>query len=73
MKSKKITTGKKTYAEVIRLMQENKIENPTWSEVWLFGSYKYYQRKLATGIDKENIDSWWKGVIKSYNEKNGIK
>ena len=45
MKSKK-PNGKttKTYLEVIKLMLENKILNPTWSESWLYGSYEYYQK-----------------------------
>jgi len=74
MKSKK-PNGKttKTYLEVIKLMLENKILNPTWSESWLYGSYEYYQKKLSLKQDLEHLERWWKGIIKAYNKKNGIK
>ena len=74
MKSKKPTARKaKTYVEVIKLMNEKKIVNPTWSETWLYGSYNYYQTKLIIGEDLEHLEGWWAGVIKAYNKKNGIK
>lgn len=67
MKSKK--TIQPNYVEVIKLMKENKIPNPTWSQTWLYGSWKYYQKQLETNSDIENLESWWKGIINSYNEK----
>jgi hypothetical protein len=74
MKSKKPNSKTtKTHVEVIKLMQEKKISNPTWSETWIFGSWNYYQTKLSLKHDLEHLELWWKGVIKSYNKKNGIK
>jgi len=74
MKSKKPNSKTtKTHVEVIKLMQEKKISNPTWSETWIFGSWNYYQTKLALAQDLEHLEGWWVGVIKAYNKKNGIK
>lgn len=74
MKSKKpAVKGAKPYAEVIKLMTEKKIPNPTWSETWIYGSWNYYQTKLMLGEDLEQLEGWWSGIIKSYNNKNGIK
>lgn len=74
MKSKKpVSKSAKTHVEVIKLMKEKKINNPTWSETWLFGSYNYYQTKLSIGQDLEHLEGWWAGVIKAYNKKNGLK
>ena len=74
MKSKKPAAKKaKTHVEVIKLMSEKKISNPTWSETWIYGSYKYYQNKLAIEHDLEHLEGWWAGVVKAYNKKNGIK
>jgi hypothetical protein len=74
MKSKKPVVKKaKTHVEVIKLMTEKKISNPTWSETWIDGSYNYYLTKLSLGEDLENLEGWWAGVIKAYNKKNGIK
>jgi len=67
MKSKK--TIQPNYLQVIQLMKENKIPNATWSQTWLYGSWKYYQKQLESNSDTENLESWWKGVINSYNEK----
>lgn len=73
MKNKKQVIKKaKTYVEVIKLMQEKKISNPTWSETWIYGSYQYYQNKLVIEQDLEHLEGWWAGVIKAYNKKNGI-
>jgi hypothetical protein len=74
MKSKKPNSKTtKTHVEVIKLMQEKKISNPTWSETWIFGSWNYYQTKLALAQDLEHLEGGWAGVIKAYNKKNGIK
>jgi hypothetical protein len=50
-------------------MKENKIPNATWSQTWLYGSWKYYQKQLESNSDLENLEKWWKGIINSYNEK----
>jgi hypothetical protein len=74
MKSKKpAVNNPKPYIEVIKLMQEKKIANPTWSETWIFGSWNYYQSKLTLNQDLDILEQWWSGVIKAYNKKNGIK
>ena len=71
MKSKKTKQVPvlKTYIEVLQLNQENKLINPTMTEKWLIGCYKYYQSLLLIDEDIQVAEKWWTGCIKSYNER----
>ena len=70
MKTKKSKVPvKKSYVEVLKLHQENKLINPTMIEKWLIGCYKYYQTLLQIDEDKQVAETWWLGCLKSYNER----
>ena len=70
-KTKKVAAApvKKTYAEVIQLFQQSELTNPTMTEKWLLGCYKYYRSLLAIDEDSQVAEKWWTGCIKSYNER----
>jgi hypothetical protein len=69
-KTKKVLVPKtKTYAEVIELHQQEKLTNPTMTEKWLLGCYKYYRSLLVIEEDVQVAEKWWSGCIKSYNER----
>ena len=69
-KTKKVEVPKtKTYAEVIELSQQENLINPTMTEKWLVGCYKYYRSLLVINEDKQVAEKWWSGCIKSYNER----
>jgi hypothetical protein len=70
MKSKRTKVPvKKSYLEVLKLNQENKLVHPTMTEKWLLGCYKYYQSLLLIDEDVQVAEKWWTGCIKSYNER----
>ena len=74
MKSKKSTkkvtvAPNKSYQEVLQLYSQNELNNPTMTEKWLVGCYKYYRTLLEIDEDVQIAEKWWLGCIKSYNER----
>jgi hypothetical protein len=59
----------RTYAEVIKLSQQDGSQEFTMSEKWIIGCYKYYRTLLETNEDKATAEKWWSGCVKSYNNK----
>jgi len=69
-KTKKVPVQKtRTYSEVIQLSQQNELREPTMTEKWLIGCYKYYQSLLLIDEDVQVAEKWWTGCIKSYNTR----
>jgi hypothetical protein len=67
MKGKK--PANQDYQLVIKQMEEDKIPNPTWSQTWLYGSWKYYLKMKEANTDNKRTEKWWAGVLKAYNKK----
>lgn len=59
----------RSYADVIKLSQQDGSQQFSMTEKWIVGCYKYYRTLLDTNEDKEAAEKWWSGCVKSYNER----
>jgi hypothetical protein len=66
---KKKPAAGRTYAEVIKLSQQDGSQEFSMGEKWIIGCYKYYRTLLDNNENKQAAEKWWSGCVKSYNNK----